>query len=123
VAGSDPQILIFAVVILGTVVSLLGSLMTWMLSRAKHMRALEDLVRTSISTQELRLGEWQTTIRSILAEVEEFFERSVKERKRTVFATNKAEAMASEPQIGLDNMQHLPRAAQLELVRQHFERQ
>ncbi len=119
--GSDPQVLIFAVVILGTVISLLASLTTWVLSRAKHMRALEDLVRGSISTQELRLAEWQTTIKGILAEVEDFFDRSVKERKRAVFAQTKLEAANTEPQLSLDSMSHLSRADQLELVRQHFD--
>ena len=122
-AGSDPQILIFAVVIFGTVISLLGCLTTWLLSRAKHMRALEELVSRSVSSQELKLLEWQATIKAVLVEAEEFYERSVKERKRAVFATNKAEAAAAEPQIGLDNMGHLPRAMQLEMVRQHFEGQ
>jgi len=119
--GSEQQVLIFAVVLVGTGISLLASLTTWLLSRGKHMRALEDQVRVSLSTQELKLQEWQATIRAILVEVEEFFERSVKERKRAVFATNKAETAAAEPQIGLDNMNHLSRAQQLELVRQHFD--
>jgi len=119
--GSDPQVLIFAVVILGTVVSLLGCLTTWTLSRAKHMRSLEDQVMRSLSTQELKLAEWQTTIRSILTEVEDFFNRSVKERKRAVFAETKAEVANAQPTIGLDNMSNLSRADQLELVRQHFD--
>lgn len=119
--GSDPQVAIYAVVILGVVISLLGCLTTWLLSRAKHMRALEELVHSSISTQELKLSEWQTTIRSILAEVEDFFDRSVKERKRAVFAANKAEAVDPATVVTIDNMGHLSRADQLELVRQHFE--
>ena len=119
--GSDPQVLTFAVVILGTVVSLLGCLTTWLLSRAKHMRGLEEQVIQSLHTQELKLAEWQTTIRGILTQVEDFFDRSVKERKRAVFAANKAEQIDAEPAIGLDNMANLPRAAQLELVRRHFE--
>ena len=120
--GSDPQVLIFAVVILGTVISLLGSLTTWVLSRAKHMASLEQSVLNSLSTQELKLAEWQTTIKAMLAEVEDFFDRSVKERKRAVFASTKAEAAAAaEPQVSLENMSHLPRAMQLEMVRQHFD--
>jgi len=122
--GSDPQILIFAVVILGTVISLLGSLTTWLLSRARHMRAMEESVLRSLSTQEIKLAEWQATIKGMLAEVEDFFDRSVKERKRAVFASTKAaEAAAAQPQVDLDNMQNLPRAMQLELVRQHFDGQ
>jgi len=120
-AGSDPQLLLYAAVIFGTVISLLGSLTTWLFSRARHMRALEDQVLGSIATQELKLAEWQTTIKGILAEVEDFFDRSVKERKRAVFAANKAEIAATEPQLSLENMGHLSRADQLELVRQHFD--
>jgi len=121
-SGSDPQVLIFSVVALGTFVSMLGSFASWYFSRAKRVHALEDQVLTSVRTQEMKLAEWQTTIRAILAEVEDFFERSVKERKRAVFASNKAEAVAAEePQLSLDNMANLPRAMQLELVRRHFE--
>jgi len=120
-AGSDPQVLIFSVVALGTFVSLLGSFASWYLSRGKRVRDLEDEVLTSVRTQEMKLAEWQTTIRAILAEVEDFFERSVKERKRAVFAANKAEAAPAEAQVSLDNMGNLPRAMQLELVRRHFD--
>jgi len=119
--GSDPQVVILAVVILGTVVSLLGSLTTWLLSRAKHMRAMEESVLRSLSTQEIKLAEWQASIKGMLAEVEDFFDRSVKERKRAVFAANKIEHDHETPQINLDNMAGLSRAAQLELVRLHFD--
>jgi len=120
-AGSDPQVLIFSVVALGMLVSLLGSFASWHLSRAKKVRQLEDLVLESVRTQELKLAEWQTTIRAILAEVEDFFERSVKERKRAVFAANKVEAAPAQTEVSLDNMESLPRAMQLELVRRHFD--
>lgn len=121
--GSDPQVVIFAVVIFGTLISLLGCLTTWLLSRAKHMRAMEESVLRSLSTQEIKLAEWQATIKGILAEVEDFFDRSVKERKRAVFAANKLDGNGGQPTINLDNMGQLSRAQQLELVRQHFDGQ
>lgn len=120
--GSDPQLWIVSVVILGTVLSLLGSVTTWFLSRAKKVRDLEDLVLGAVRSQEMKLAEWQTTITGILAQVEEFFERTVRERKRTQLAANKLRDDGNgEPRIDLDHMESLPRAMQLELVRKHFE--
>jgi len=121
-AGSDPQILMFSVVALGLVLSLLGSGASWYLSRAKKVRDLEDLVLGAVRTQEVKLAEWQTTIRALLAEAEDFFDRSVKERKRAQFAANKIDGeRRPEDELSLDNMANLPRSAQLELVRRHFD--
>ncbi len=131
--GSNPQLWILSAVILGTTLSLLGSVTTWYLSRAKKVREVEDQVLAAVRTLraraeqvEVTLAEWQTTIKGILAEVEDFFDRSVKERKRAMLAANKVEGAAAavaaqDTAPDLDHMGNLPRSAQLELVRRHFE--
>ncbi len=129
-AGSNPQLWFLALLGACIVLGFLGNVATWLLSRAHKVRALEDRILEAVRVQrersdqvDVRLSEWQVTITSILAEVEDFFERSVKERKRAMLAANKAETLSlTQPvQPGIESMDGLPRAAQLELVRQHFE--
>ncbi len=121
-SGTDPHFLIFLVVGGSTLISLLASLGTWHTSRAKKVRLLEDQVVSAVRAQreradqiEVKLAEWQVTMTSMLAEAEEFFERSVKERKRANVAVAREQAnAAAQPFDGLG------RADQIASLREHF---
>jgi len=98
---------------------------TWFTSRAKKVRLLEDAILSAVRTQrergdqvDVKLGEWQVTITSMLAEVEEFFERSVKERKRSQMAANRAAEIGGN--AGAPDMGSLTRSDQLAVVRGVF---
>jgi len=103
--------------------SLLASITTWHLSRAKKVRALEDQVvsvsraqRERVDGMETKLAEWHVTMQAVLAEAEEFFSRSVKERKRAHVAVAREQAAAApQPFDGLS------RSAQIESLREHFQ--
>ncbi len=120
--GTDPHLLIFLVVGGSTLISLLASLGTWHTSRAKKVRLLEDQVVSAVRAQreradqiEVKLAEWQVTMTSMLAEAEEFFERSVKERKRANVAAARGEAAAQmQPFDGMG------RTDQIASLRAHF---
>jgi len=126
-SGTDPHLLIFSLLGLATLITLSASLGTWFTSRAKKVRLLEDQVVSSVRAQreradqvELKLQEWTVTITGILAEVEEFFERSVKERKRAGVAASRAE---QANQVGAGQaFDTLSRSDQIEQLRSHFER-
>jgi len=124
-AGTDPQVLIFTVMGLNTLILLLACFGTWFTSRAKKVRLLEDAIMATIRTQreradqvEVKLGEWQVTIQSMLAEVEEFFERSVKERKRSQMAANRATELAGNS--AAPELSALSRSDQISVVRGVF---
>jgi len=126
-SGTDPHLLVFSMVGLGTIISLAACLGTWHTSRAKKVRLLEDQVVSAVRAQreradqvELKLQEWTVTITGILAEVEEFFERSVKERKRAGVAASRAEQ--AQQMGGGQQFDSLSRSDQLTQLRQHFER-
>jgi len=81
------------------------------------VRLLEDQVVSAVRAQreradqtEMKLGEWQVTMTSMLAEAEEFFERSVKERKRAHVAVAREAAGAVVA----------TRADQIDQLRAHF---
>jgi len=121
-SGTEAHLLIFSVVGGCTLISLLASLGTWFTSRAKKVRQLEDQVVSAVRAQreradqmEMKLGEWQVTMTSMLAEAEEFFSRSVKERKRAHVAV--AREQQREQQAPFDQMQ---RGDQIEQLRAHF---
>jgi len=118
-SGTDPHLLVFSVVGLGTLVSLLGCLATWHTSRAKKVRLLEDQVVSAVRAQreradqiETKLGEWQVTISAMLAEAQEFFDRSVKERKRAHVAVAREQA-AAQVAVPFDGMARSDQIAQL----------
>ncbi len=120
--GTDPHLLVFSIVGLGTLMSLLASLGTWHTSRAKKVRLLEDQVVSAVRAQreradqiEVKLAEWQVTMTSMLAEAEEFFERSVKERKRANVAA--ARQQAEQQGQPFDGMARIDQIASL---REHF---
>jgi len=123
--GTDPHLALFAVLAACTLVSLLGCLATWHTSRAKKVRLLEDQVLSAVRALreradqvDIKLGEWQVTITAMLAEVEDFFDRSVKERKRAKVAETRMNAAAEG-----GNAQYVPvgRSDQIDAVRAHFE--
>jgi len=104
---------------------------TWWASRAKKVRIVEDELMEHVRLQKLRadqvdtkLGEWQVTITSILGEVEEFFERTVKERQRIAQQNKRAEQAQAPPVDPLaQDIRSLPRAQQIALVHEHFNKQ
>jgi len=121
-AGTDPHLLIFSIVGLGTLTSLLACLGTWATSRAKKVRLLEDQVVSAVRAQreradqmETKLAEWHVTMTAMLAEAEEFFSRSVKERKRAHVAV--AREQAAQQAAPFDQM---GRGDQIEQLRAHF---
>jgi len=124
-SGTDPHLLVFSVVGLGTLVSFLACLATWHTSRAKKVRLMEDQVVSAVRAQreradqiEVKLGEWQVTITAMLAEAEEFFERSVKERKRAHVAV--AREQASQAAAGVPPFDGMARSDQLAALRAQF---
>ena len=94
--------------------ALVGSVFTWFASRAHKVRFLETELRERSDRVEMKLAEWQTTLTSMLAEVEEFFERTVKERKRITRRTD------PELPTGPVPFDQLSREEQKEVVRLHF---
>jgi len=121
-AGTDPHLLIFSLLGLITLTTLSASLGTWYTSRAKKVRLLEDQVVSAVRAQreradqiEVKLAEWQVTMTSMLAEAEEFFSRSVKERKRANVAV--AREQAAQSAVPFDGM---GRSDQLAQLRAHF---
>jgi len=121
-AGTDPHLLVFLVVGGSTLISLLACLGTWATSRAKKVRLLEDQVVSAVRAQrersdqmETKLAEWHVTMQSVLAEAEEFFSRSVKERKRAHVAV--AREQAAQQGAPFDQMD---RSSQIDSLRAHF---
>jgi len=124
---TPPHILLSATACLLSLLALLGCVFTWFSSRAHKVRGLEDQIVSQIRTYAARadqvdhkLGEWQVTITGILGEVEEFFDRTVKERQRIQQQNRRAEQQTNEEVNSIDQMAALPRAAQLQLVDDHF---
>ncbi len=122
-SGTDPHFLVFCMVGLGTLTSLLGSIVTWHLSRAKKVRLLEDQVvsvsraqRERVDGMETKLAEWHVTMQAVLAEAEEFFSRSVKERKRAHVAVAREQAAQNPAQA----FEVLSRSDQIDSLRAHF---
>jgi len=121
-SGTDPHFLIFSIVGGCTLISLLASITTWHLSRAKKVRLLEDEVvsvsraqRERVDGFETKLAEWHVTMQAVLAEAEEFFSRSVKERKRAHVAVAREQAAAAPQAFDV-----LSRSDQIEHLRAHF---
>jgi len=112
-----------------SVLALIASGFTWAVSRAKKVRLVEDQViselrahRSRADQVETKLGEWQVTITAILAEVEEFFDRTVKERKRIQQQNARAERPNGPPDETAVDMSTLSRSQQLEMVDRIFAR-
>ncbi len=123
-AGTEAHALIFTIMGVITLMLSLGMASTWQASRAKKVRLLEDQVVSAVRAQreradqvETKLAEWQVTIQGILAEVEEFFERTTKERKRILMANNRAADGNANPVMAPG------RAGQIAAVRAAFEAQ
>jgi len=124
-SSTDPQVVLFIIMGLNTLILGLACFGTWFTSRAKKVRVLEDAIMVTVRAQreradqvDVKLGEWGVTIQGMLAEVEEFFERSVKERKRSQMAANRAAeggGNAGVPELGA-----LSRSDQLAVVRGVF---
>jgi len=124
-AGTDPHVLVFTIMGLSTLISVLACGATWNLSRAKKIRLMEDQVVSAVRAQreradqiETKLAQWQVTITAMLAEAEEFFDRSVKERKRASVAA--AREAASVQLGGASPFETLGRNDQINAVREQF---
>lgn len=122
-ASTDPHVVFFIIMGLNTIILLLASFTTWFTSRAKKVRLLEDAILSAVRSSreradqvDVKLGEWQVTITGMLAEVEEFFDRSVKERKRAQIAANRSEA----PPGAMPDLGSLSRGDQINVVRGIF---
>lgn len=126
--GSEPQVVLSVLAVVLLLIAVGGNVFTWSTSRAKKVRLVEDQVLEELRLQraraeqvETRLAEWQVTIQGILAEVEEFFERSVKERKR-ISQSNAMAARREEQEQAPVDIADLPRAEQLQVVDEAFRR-
>jgi len=127
VEGTDTQLLVSSVAALLSVLALVSCVFTWMTSRAKKVRLVEDTLISELRSYkaradgvDTRIAEWQVTVTDLLNQVEDFFDRTVKERKRLVQQNARA-AQAAQPaeQAALD-IAGLPRAQQLQPVDEPF---
>ncbi len=124
--GTDTQLVLASVAALLSVLALVSCGFTWATSRAKKVRLVEDAClselrsyRARADAVDTRISEWQVTITDILNQVEDFFDRTVKERKRIVQQNARAERTTEEV-ASIDQMAALPRSQQLQLVDEHF---
>jgi len=127
--GTEAQLLISSVAALLSVLALVSCVFTWMTSRAKKVRLVEDATLSELRSYkaradsvDTRIGEWQVTVTDLLNQVEDFFERTVKERKRIVQQNTRANQLTDEAAASIDQMAALPRSQQLQLVDEHFRR-
>jgi len=128
VEGTSPHLLISGAGALFGLLALAGACFTWFASRAKKVRLVEDQVLSELRAYKARadqvdqrIGEWQVTVSGLLDQVEDFFERTVKERKRIAQQNVRAERQEEEV-ASVDQMATLPRHDQLRLVDEHFRR-
>ena len=124
-AGTDPQLIVFGISGSLALLAMLGSVLTWYASRAKKIRSAEDQIMGIVRGYQMRVGqmetqlaEWKTVIEGILGEVQEFFERTTRERKRIQTTQRRAEEIAQND-TPLD-ITTLPRDAQMAAVRTAF---
>ncbi len=128
VVGSEAQLIVLSVSALFSVLALATCVVTWLTSRAKKVRLVEDACLAELRSYkaradavDTRISEWQVTVTDLLNQVEDFFDRTVKERKRIVQQNAKAEKVTEE-YASVDSMAALPRAQQLQIVDEHFRR-
>ncbi len=122
---TDPHLPFFVVSVILALCAGVGSILTWYASRAKKVRAVEDQIMGIVRTHQLRVGqfetqlaEWKVVMEGILGEVQEFFERTTRERKRTQTQIRRAEELTatnSPPDIAV-----MPRDQQVAAVRSAF---
>ncbi len=122
---TDPQLIVFSISIVLALSAGVGSILTYYASRAKKVRAVEDQIMGIVRTYQLRVGqmetqlaEWKVVMEGILGEVQEFFERTTRERKRTQTQIRRAEELTatnSPPDISV-----MPRDQQVAAVRSAF---
>jgi len=128
VVGSEAQLIVLSVSALFSVIALATCGVTWFTSRAKKVRLVEDACLAELRSYkaradavDTRISVWQVTVTDLLNQVEDFFDRTVKERKRIVQQNAKAEKVTEE-YASVDSMAALPRAQQLQIVDEHFRR-
>jgi len=122
---TDPQLIVFSISIVLALSAGVGSILTYYASRAKKVRAVEDQIMGIVRSYQLRVGqietqlaEWKVVMEGILGEVQEFFERTTRERKRTQTQIRRAEEVAANdtaPDISV-----MPRDQQVAAVRSAF---
>ncbi len=110
-----------------TLISLLACLGTWNTSRAKKIRLMEDAILSAVralreraDAVDVKQGESQVTIAAMLAETQEFFDRSVKERKRATVAESRVAAAAASGG-NAEGFALMSRSDQIDALRGHFE--
>lgn len=125
--GTDTQLLVSSVAALLSVLALVSCVFTWMTSRAKKVRLVEDTLISELRSYkaradgvDTRIAEWQVTVTDLLNQVEDFFDRTVKERKRIVQQNARADQAQQPAEQDAIDMAGLPRAQQLQLVDEHF---
>jgi len=122
--GTDPQLMLLGVSAVLPLIAMGISVFTWYASRARKVRAVEDQIMGIVRTHRLRveqmetqLAEWKVSLEGVLAEVQEFFERTTRERKRIQTTTRRAEEQQGDGQVDLGS---LPRDAQIAAIRGSF---
>jgi len=128
-AGTDPQTLVSAFAALISMAALILAAFAWYGSAAKKVRLVEDQVLAELRSYKARadqvddkIGQWQVTVTDLLNQVEDFFERTVRERKRIQQQNARAAAVDQPPDQAAVDMSTLPRHEQLRLVDEHFRR-
>lgn len=125
VASTDPQLIVLAVSLTLSLTALSACVFTWYASRAKKIRSAEDQILAIVRGYQLRVGqmetqlaEWKAVIEGILEEVQEFFERTTRERKRIQTTQRRAEE-TNQNDTPVD-LSLLPREQQMDAVRTAF---
>jgi len=126
VASTDPQLIVLAVSLTLSLTAVLASVFTWYASRAKKIRSAEDQILGIVRAYQLRVGqmetqlaEWKAVIEGILEEVQEFFERTTRERKRIQTTQRRAEEQVNQNDTPVD-LSLLPRDQAMAAVRAAF---
>lgn len=126
VASTDPQLIVLAVSLTLSLTALSGCVFTWYASRAKKIRVAEDQILEIVRAYQLRVGqmetqlaEWKAVIEGILEEVQEFFERTTRERKRIQTTQRRADEQGNQNDTPVD-LSILPRDQALAAIRGAF---
>lgn len=121
--GTGAHSVVSGVAALLSVLALVSCVFTWITSRARKVRLVEDEIMSELRSYkaradkvDTRIGEWQVTVTDILNQVEDFFERTVRERKRITQQNKRAE----DPDVPPVDPSTLSREDQLRLVDERF---
>lgn len=123
---TDPQLIVSVVSVMLSLTAVFACVLTWYGSRAKKIRVAEDQILAIVRSYQLRVGqmetqlaEWKVIIEGILEEVQEFFERTTRERKRIQTTQRRAEEQDNQNDTPVD-LSLLPREQAKAAVRAAF---